>query len=150
MIKSRENAKKPVFPAYFWHFQPEIFFFRKSGSVTFWTLSFCVSVRNCMKKYQVQLEILKKYCFSGENWLFWLQKSVFLTIETCLMVGIAVNNVFVWKNNQIWRKNWTKSGNTISGIFPAFSAGKIFFSKIELRHFWVSPFCIIVQKIRKN
>ena len=27
MMKSRENAKKPVFPAYFWHFRPEMNFF---------------------------------------------------------------------------------------------------------------------------
>ena len=35
MMKSRENAKKPVFPAYFRHFRPEMNFFRKSGFVTF-------------------------------------------------------------------------------------------------------------------
>ena len=35
MMKSRENAKKSVFPAYFWHFRPEKYVFRKSGSVTF-------------------------------------------------------------------------------------------------------------------
>ena len=70
MIKSRENAKKPVFPAYFRHFWPKIFFFQKSGSVTFLALPFCIFVPNFMKKYQVQLEIFKKDCFSGENWLF--------------------------------------------------------------------------------
>ena len=31
MIKSRENARKPVFPVYFRHFRPEIFFFLKIG-----------------------------------------------------------------------------------------------------------------------
>ena len=31
MIKSRENAKKPVFPAYFRHFRPEKNFFLKIG-----------------------------------------------------------------------------------------------------------------------
>ena len=61
---------------------------------------------------------------------FRLQKSVFLTIETCLMVGIAINNVFVWKNNEIWRKNPNKickNGDFrhISGIFGR----KNFFSK---------------------
>ena len=35
MMKSRENAKKPVFPGYFRHFRPEKNVFRKSGSVTF-------------------------------------------------------------------------------------------------------------------
>ena len=32
MMKSRENAKKPVFPAYFRHFRPKKYVFRKSGS----------------------------------------------------------------------------------------------------------------------
>ena len=35
MMKSRESAKKPVFPAHFRHFWPEKNVFRKSGSVTF-------------------------------------------------------------------------------------------------------------------
>ena len=35
MIKFRENAEKPVFPAYFRHFWPKKYVFRKSGSVTF-------------------------------------------------------------------------------------------------------------------
>ena len=34
-IKSRENAKEPVFPAYFQHFWPEKYVLRKSGSITF-------------------------------------------------------------------------------------------------------------------
>ena len=142
MIKSRENAKKPVFPAYFQPFRPEKFFFQKSGSVTFWTLSFCVSVQNFMKKYQVQLEIFKKYCFSGENWLFrrFLESSGF-------------KNKFFWQLKHAWwwvlllimflcekitkyeEKPQTKSAKTaISGIFPAFSAGKKFFYKIGLGH----------------
>ena len=29
MMKSRENAQKPVFPAYFQHFRPEMNFFQK-------------------------------------------------------------------------------------------------------------------------
>ena len=35
MVKSREKAKKPVFPAYFRHFRPEKNVFRESGSATF-------------------------------------------------------------------------------------------------------------------
>ena len=35
MMKSRENAKKPGFPAYFRHFRPKKNIFRKSGLVTF-------------------------------------------------------------------------------------------------------------------
>ena len=70
MMKSLENAKKPIFPAYFRHFRPEKYVFQKSGSVTFKTLPFCISMQNFMKKYKVQLEKFKKYRFSGENRLF--------------------------------------------------------------------------------
>ena len=73
MIKSRENAEKPVFPA-----------------------------------YKVQLEKFKKYRFFRRKSAvpaifrkFRLQKSVLWTIEPFLMVGIVINNVFVWKNNEI-------------------------------------------------
>ena len=64
---------------------------------------------------------------------FRLQKSVFLTIETCLIMGIAINNVFLWKNNEIWRKNPNKickigDFRHISGIFGR----KKNFSKIGL------------------
>ena len=48
-MKSRENAKKTVFPAYFRHFRPEKNVFRKSGSITFWTLSFCIFVPKIRK-----------------------------------------------------------------------------------------------------
>ena len=44
MMKSRENALKPVFPAYFRHFLPKKKVFRKSGSVTFLGLPFCTFV----------------------------------------------------------------------------------------------------------
>ena len=66
IMKSREMAKKSVFPAYFRHFRPEKYVFRKSGSVKFYTLAFCISVPNFMKKYKVQLENFKKYRFSDE------------------------------------------------------------------------------------
>ena len=46
------------------------FFPKIAGSLTFWTLPFCNSVQNFMKKYKVQLENFKKYHFSGENRLF--------------------------------------------------------------------------------
>ena len=111
-------------------------------SVTFSTLSFCVNVQNFMKKYQVQLEIFKKYCFSGENWLFrrffdssgGFKNKFFLIIETCEVFGITINNVFVWKNNEIRRKNPNKiCKKAISGIFPVFSAEKKFFLKNRTR-----------------
>ena len=45
--------------------------------------------------------------FSGEKRLFrgflessGKKKSVLLTIEPCLMVGIVINNIFEWKNNE--------------------------------------------------
>ncbi len=43
------KSKKPVFPAYFRHFRPEKIFFRKSGSVTFWALPFCIIVQKIRK-----------------------------------------------------------------------------------------------------
>ena len=70
MMKSREITKKPVFPAYFRHFRPEKYVFRKSGSLTFQTLAFCISVPNFMKIYTVQLEKFKKCRFSSKNRLF--------------------------------------------------------------------------------
>ena len=101
MMKSLKNAKKPVFPACFRHFRPEKYVFRKSGSVTFQTLAFCISVPNFMKKYTVQLEKFKKYRFSGKKLAvqaifrkFRLQKSVLLTIKLWFMAGIVINNVF--------------------------------------------------------
>ena len=57
------KRQKPVFPAYFRHFRPEKY-------VIYKVLAFCISVRNFMKKYKVQLEKFKKYRFSGENRLF--------------------------------------------------------------------------------
>ena len=122
--------KKTVFPAYFRHFRPERNFFRKSGSITFLALPFCIFVPNFMKKYQVQLEIFKKYCFSGENWLFRL-----------FLDNSGFKNQFFWQLKHAWwwallsimflrekttkyeEKTQTKSAKTaISGIFPAFSA----------------------------
>ena len=99
MIKSRENAKKPVFPAYFRHFRPKKNFFRKSDSVTFRTLSFCVSVQNFMKNIKYSLRYSRNTVFPAKIAVpaifrqFWLQKSVFLTIETCLMVGLSLIHI---------------------------------------------------------
>ena len=36
------KCQKTGFPAYFRYFRPEKFFFRKSGSVTFWRLPLCI------------------------------------------------------------------------------------------------------------
>ena len=128
MIKSWENAKKPVFPAYFWHFRSEKYVFRKSGSVIFWALPICISVQNFfMKRYKVQLKKFKKYRCSAIPAIyreFRLQKSVYLTIEPCLMVGIVINNVFVWKNNEIKKKSAKNSD--FGHIFGIFGRKKFF------------------------
>ena len=95
-----------------------------------------------MKKYKVQLEKFKKYHFYGKNRLFWqfLESSGF-------------KNQFYWQLNHAWwwvlllikflcektakykkKVQWKSAKTAISGIFPAFSAGKKFFSKIGLGH----------------
>ena len=74
MIKSRENANKPVFPAYFRHisgiFGRKNIFFSKIGLRHILNI---IILRQCAKfheKYQVQLEKFKKYRFVDENWQF--------------------------------------------------------------------------------
>ena len=54
MIKSRANAEKPVFPAYFRYFRPEKYFVQKPGSVTFWASPFCIIVQKNQKKLMSQ------------------------------------------------------------------------------------------------
>ena len=49
MKESRENVKKPGFPAYFRYFRPEKIYYRKSGSVTFWGLPLCIFVQKIRK-----------------------------------------------------------------------------------------------------
>ena len=157
MIKSRENDKKPVFPAYFRQFRPEKYFFRKSGSVTFWTLSFCVcakfheKISSTARDIQKILFFQKKSAFPAIFKKFQVQKSVLLTIESCLVVGIVINNVFVKKATKNGEKTRTKSAKTaIFGIFPPFSAKNNYFPKSDLAMFGVLLIRIFVQKIRKN
>ena len=95
-----------------------------------------------MKKCQLQLERFKKYRFSGKNRLF----RQFLESSGC-------KNQFYWQLNHAWswvllsmmflcektkkykeKVQWKSTKMAISGIFPAFSAGKKFFSKIGLGH----------------
>ena len=86
MMKSRENVKKPVFPAYFRHFPPEKYVSRKSDSTMLW--AFLIPSYLCEKKSEKTNDEISRKC----------QKTGF------------------------------------SSIFPAFSAGKIGFLKIELGH----------------
>ena len=102
MMKSRENAKKPVFPAYFRNFQPENFFFWKSGChildiiILRQYAKFHEKISSTARDIQEILFFRRKLAVPAIFRQFRLQKSVILTIETCLMVGIAINNVFVF------------------------------------------------------
>ena len=99
--------KQPVF----WHISGNvrrISMFIENQYVTFYVLPFCISVPNFMEKFKVQLKKFKKYRFSSENGLFpgilrkfRLQKSISLTIEPCLMMGIVINNVFERTDNEM-------------------------------------------------
>ena len=64
---------------------------------------------------------------------FRLQKSVLLTIEPWLMLGIVINNVFCVKKQRNKRKKCDENlqKTAISGIFQAFSAGKKFSQKSD-------------------
>ena len=79
-----------IFPAYFQHFQ-------KSDSAIFWA--------STIREIQEILFFQWKSAVPAIFREFRLQKSVLLTIEQCLMVGIVINNVFVWKNNKIKGKS---------------------------------------------
>ena len=75
-------------------------------------------------------------------------KTSFLTIKTCSIVGVVINNVFVWKTTKYEEKNPNRIGK--KRRFPAFSAGKNFFPKSDSAIFWALLIRIFVQKIRKN
>ena len=49
MMKSRENAQKPVFPGYFRHFRPEENLSQKSDLVMFWALLIRIFVQKIRK-----------------------------------------------------------------------------------------------------
>ena len=125
--------------------------FRKSGSLKFKVLPFGISVQNFMKKYKVQLEKFKNYRFprkigcSGNFWKFWLQKSVKLTIEPCLM-GIVSKNVFYVKKQQNIMSN--------SGIFGwkiiVFRQKNMFFKNRAWSHFRHWHFAIVCKISRRN
>ena len=100
MKKSRENAKKPVFPAYFRLFRPEkCFSYIGLGHI----LDIAI-LHQCAKFHEKILstarEIQKNTVFRRKSAVpaifrkFRLQKSVLLTIKPWLMVGIVITNVF--------------------------------------------------------
>ena len=107
-------------------------FFRKSGSVTFQTLAFCISVPNFMKKYKVQFEKFKKYRFSDENRLFRrvLESSGYKKL--------------MMKSREMAKKP----------VFPAyfrhFRPEKNFSQKSDSAMFWALLIRVFVQKIRKS
>ena len=57
VMKSRENAKKPVFSAYFRHFQPEMFFFENRATSHFGHYHFASL---CQKSGKTNEPILRK------------------------------------------------------------------------------------------
>ena len=64
-----------------------------------------------MKKYKVQLEKFKKYHFSGESRLFRRllessgYKNQFFWQMNHALVGIVINNVLMWKKQQMRKKS---------------------------------------------
>ena len=101
MTKSRENAKKLNFQAYFRHFRPEKISFENQVRHI---LGIAI-LHQCAKFHEKILStarVIKKIPFFRQKSAvpaifrkFRLQKSVLLTNEPCLMVGIVINDVFV-------------------------------------------------------
>ena len=129
MMKSWENAKKPVFPAYLRHFRPGKYVVLKIGlghildiAILHQCAKFHEKILSTAREIQEIPFFRRKSAVPAIFRKFRLQKSVLLTIEPCLMVGIVINNVFVWKNNEIKGKSLRKickNGDFrhISGIF---------------------------------
>ena len=124
MMKSRENAKKPVFR----HFRPEYMFFENWAPPHFRYCRFASVCKISWKNIKYSSRSSRNTVFRWKSAVraifreFRLQKSVLLTIEPCLMVGIVINNVFVWKKQRNQGKSPIKICNNsdfryIFGIF---------------------------------
>ena len=104
MMKSRENAKKPVFPAFSAgnEFFPEIGLRHILGiAILHLRAKFHKKILSTAREIQEIPFFRRKSAVPAIFRKFRLQKSVLLTIGSCLMVGIVINNVFVRKNNEI-------------------------------------------------
>ena len=101
MMKSRENVQKPVFPAYFRHFRPENIFLkiRLCHILGITILHQCAKFHEKLSSTAREIQEIpffrRKLAIPAIFRKFRHQKSVFMTIETCLMVGFVINNVFV-------------------------------------------------------
>ena len=152
------KSKKPYFWAFLGPNWPKKIFFSKIGLRHILDI---IILRQCAKFHEkisstawdIQ-EILffwRKLAVSAIFRQFRLQKSNFLTIETCLMVGIAINNVFVWKRQRNM-KNKSKQ-NLQKRRFPAyfrhFRPKKKFSQKSDSVMFWALLIRIFEQKITK-
>ena len=101
MKKPRENAKKPVFPAYFRHFRPEKICFLKIGlghildiAILHQCAKFHEKILSTAREIQEIPFFRRKSAVPAIFRKFRLQKSVLLTIKPWLMMGIVITNVF--------------------------------------------------------
>ena len=128
MMKSRADAKKPVFPAFS---TGKIKCFSKIGLGQILDITILHRVcKTLWKNIKYSLRNSRKTVFGRKSAVpvifreFRLQQSVLLTIGPCLMVGIVINVTFLrektTKDKEIVR--WKSTKMAISGIFPAFSA----------------------------
>ena len=97
MMKSRENAEKAVFPAYFRQFR------LKNGirNIFHQCAKFHEKIESSAREIQEIPFFRQKSAVRAYFRKFRLQKSVSLTNEPCFMVGIDNNNVFVRINNKM-------------------------------------------------
>ena len=99
-------------------------------------------MQNFMRKYQLQHERIKKYYFSGKNRLFrrLLEssgcKNLFYRQKHHVWSWVLLSITFMCEKTKRYKEkvHWKSAKTAISGIFPAFLARKIFFSKIGLCH----------------
>ena len=157
MTKSRENAKKPVFPAYFRLFWPGNSFFENRVPAH---LRYCHFTSLCQKSEKTNEPIPRKaenrkmvkgnfpkkrksvFCdekkFSGKN--------CFGHILWYLALYLSAKN-----QKKLMKQFCTKSKKPyFQAVFGPNLPKKIFFQKSGSVTFWALPFCIFVPKIRKN
>ena len=125
--KPKQKLQKRRFPAYFRHFRPENIFFKNQAPSQFKHYHFASVCKISWKNIQYSLRF-KKYCFSGENWLFrrFLDSSGFKNQSfwqlwhawwrVLLLIMLLCEKITKYEE-----KTQTKYAKTaISGIFPTF------------------------------
>ena len=151
MRKFRENAKNWFFWAYFRHFQLEkMFFFKNWAQSHFRYCHFASVCKTLWKNIEYSSRNPRNNVFLTKNWLFWwfLESSGYKNH----LVGIVIKNVLCTVKNKIFKDKarWKSAKKVISSIFQTFSAGKNFFSKIDLGHALSIANAHLYGKIRKN